>query len=137
MEKLFTSKRFSKMAGGRICIPLILPLLDPPLAISYKNHQKSLACFSCLAPLLLLWFTKRQSQMGGGGHGTMPTSLNTLLRALHVFRDMIIIRKESTIAFRAIDKLVAFFFKFGESLTKKRFYVSRLLSESQAKSNGL
>ena len=27
------------------CIPLILSPLDPPLTISYKNHQKSLACF--------------------------------------------------------------------------------------------
>ena len=35
--------------------------------------------------------------------------LNTLLTALHLFRDMIIIEKESTIAFSAIDKLVALF----------------------------
>ena len=35
--------------------------------------------------------------------------LNTLLRALHLFRDMIIIGKESTIAFSAIDKLVTLF----------------------------
>ena len=34
--------------------------------------------------------------------------LNTLLAALHLFRNMIIIKKESTI-FSAIDKLVALF----------------------------
>ena len=44
-----------------------------------------------------------------GGHGTMPPPpLNALLTALHLFRDMIIIL-ESTMAFSAIDKLVALF----------------------------
>ena len=36
--------------------------LDLALAISYKNYQKNLAYFSHLAPLILLIFTKRQSQ---------------------------------------------------------------------------
>ena len=36
--------------------------LDPPLAISYRNHQKSLAYFSHLKPLVLLFFARRQSQ---------------------------------------------------------------------------
>ena len=40
---------------------------DPPLAISHKNHQKSLAYFSHLAPLILFFFTERQSQTGEGG----------------------------------------------------------------------
>ena len=40
----------------------------------------------------------------------MPLSLlNTLLTALHLLRDMIIIGKESTIVFSAIDELVALF----------------------------
>ena len=39
--------------------------LDPPLAISYKSHQKSLAYFSSLSPLV--FFTKRQSQKEEGG----------------------------------------------------------------------
>ena len=30
--------------------------LDPPLAISYRNHQMSLAYFSPLAPLVLFFF---------------------------------------------------------------------------------
>ena len=64
-EKLYTSKTFLKRAGGRMhSLPLILPL-----DISYGNHQKSLAYFSHLAPLVLFFFTKRQSQKGG--HGTM------------------------------------------------------------------
>ena len=45
--------------------------LDPPLAISYRNHQKSMAYFSYLAQLILFLFTKRQSQKGEG-HGPMP-----------------------------------------------------------------
>ena len=67
------------MAGGRMHIPHPTPL-DSPLAISYRNHQKNLAYFSHLAPLVLFLFTKRQSQRGGG-HGTMAPPLKTLLRA--------------------------------------------------------
>ena len=52
-------------------------LLDSPLAISYKNHQKNLAYLSHLAPLTLFFFTKKQSQKERG-HGTMPPPLNTL-----------------------------------------------------------
>ena len=61
MEKLCTSKTFLKMVGGRT---------HTPLAISYKNHQKSLAYFGHLILLILFVFTKRQSQKEG--HGTMP-----------------------------------------------------------------
>ena len=73
MEKLYTSKTFSKMAGGRMHTPHPTPL-DLPQAISYENHQKSLAYFGHLAPLILFLFTKRQSQKewGEGEHGTMP-----------------------------------------------------------------
>ena len=39
--------------------------LDPPLAISYRNHQKSLVYFSNLTPLILFYFTKKQSYKGG------------------------------------------------------------------------
>ena len=46
--------------------------LDPPQAISYKNHQKSLAYFNHLAPLLLFILlkdrVKRRDEVGGGGH---------------------------------------------------------------------
>ena len=47
-------------------IPYPSPL-ESPLAVSYRNHQKNLAYFSHLAPLVLFFFTKRQSQKGGGG----------------------------------------------------------------------
>ena len=62
MEKLHTSKEFLKMAFGRMHSPHPTTL-HPPLAISYISHQY----FSHLAPLILFFFTKRQSQMGGGG----------------------------------------------------------------------
>ena len=41
MKKLYTSKTLLKMAGGRMDTPHPTPL-DPPLAISYGNHQKNL-----------------------------------------------------------------------------------------------
>ena len=44
--------------------------LDLPLTLSYRSHQKSLVCFSHLAPLVLFCFTKVQSQNGGGGSMT-------------------------------------------------------------------
>ena len=65
IEKLYVSKTFLKMIGGRMRT-FHPTLLDPPLAISYRNHQKNLAYFSHLAPLVLFLFTQRQSQMGGG-----------------------------------------------------------------------
>ena len=79
MEKLHTSKAFLKMDGGRMHTSHPTPL-DPPLVISYRNHQKSLACFSHLEPLILFFFTERPSQKGaGGGKGGYGTPLNTLL----------------------------------------------------------
>ena len=41
MKKLYTPKTFLKVADGRIDISHATPL-DPLLAISYGNHQKSL-----------------------------------------------------------------------------------------------
>ena len=69
MEKLYTSNTFLKMTGKRMHIPHSTHL-DPLLGISYRNHPKSLAYFSHLEPLILFFFTKKQSQKGG--HGTMP-----------------------------------------------------------------
>ena len=71
MEKLYTSKAFLKMAGGRMHAPH-----PTSLAISYKNHQKSLAYFSHLAPLILFFLLK--GKVKREGHSTMPP-LNTLL----------------------------------------------------------
>ena len=71
MEKLYSSKKFLKMAGGRMHTPHSTSL-DPPMAISYRNHSKSVAYFSHLAPLLLFVFTKSRVQRGvGHGSGTM------------------------------------------------------------------
>ena len=52
--------------------------LSPPLAISYRNHQKSLAFFSHLAPLtfFFFFFTKKQSQGGGAWHNAPPPKYN-------------------------------------------------------------
>ena len=83
MEKLYTSKVFLKMASGRMHTPHPTPL-NPPLAISYRKNQKSLAYFSHLAPSILFFFAKRHNQKGGG-HNTMvlspkyaPASANVL-----------------------------------------------------------
>ena len=66
MEKLYTSKIFLKMADGRMHTfdPI---LLDPPLVISYRNHQKSLTYFSHLAPLVLFFSLKDRVKRGGMG----------------------------------------------------------------------
>ena len=66
MEKLYTSKTVSKMAGGRRHTPHPTSL-DPPLAISYKNHQKSLAYISHLAPLILFFLLKYRVKRGEPG----------------------------------------------------------------------
>ena len=65
MEKLHTSQTFSKMAGGRMHTPHPTPV-DPPL-ISYKNHEKNLAYFSHMAPLVLFFLLKGRVKRGGRG----------------------------------------------------------------------
>ena len=60
MENLYISKTFFKMVGRRMHTRHPTPL-DSPLAIIYRNRQKSLAYFSHLAGLILFFFTKRQS----------------------------------------------------------------------------
>ena len=76
IEKLYASKTFLKMVGGRMHTPHPNPL-DSPLAISYRNHQKNLAYFSHLAPLILFFLLK--GRVKREGHGTMVSPLNTLL----------------------------------------------------------
>ena len=71
------------MAGGRMPIPYSSSL-DPPLAISYRNHQKYQAYFSHLASLILMFLLKGRVKRGSfeskEGHGAMPSPLNTLPR---------------------------------------------------------
>ena len=59
------------MPGGSMHILHPTPL-DPPLAISYKNYQKNLAYFNYLAPLVLLFFSKRHFQKGGMAQWPRP-----------------------------------------------------------------
>ena len=66
MEKLYTPKALLKMAGGRMHTPHPTPLY-PPLAVSCRNHQKSLAYFSHLAPLILFFLLKGRIKKGGHG----------------------------------------------------------------------
>ena len=63
MEKLYASKTFLKMVGGRMHIPHRTPL-DPLLTISYRNHQKNLAYFSHLAPSVLFILLKGRVKRG-------------------------------------------------------------------------
>ena len=65
MEKLYASKTFLKMAGGRKHVSHPTPL-DSPLTISYRNHQKNLEYFSHLAPLVLFFLLKSRVKRGGG-----------------------------------------------------------------------
>ena len=64
MEKLYISKAFLKMAGGRMYAPHPTPL-HPPLAVSYRNHQKNLAYISHLAPLILFFLRKGKVKREG------------------------------------------------------------------------
>ena len=112
MEKLYrpTSKIFSKMAGGRMHTPHPLPWIRPGHKLQKPSKEsgifQSLDTIYCV--IILLKDRVKRRGPGVGWHNAPPL-VNTLLTALHLFRDMIIIRKESTIAFNAIDKLVALF----------------------------
>ena len=78
MEKLYTSKTFLKMADG--CMPSsYLPGSAPGHKLSYRKHQMSLAYFSHLTPLVLFFFTEKQSQKGRACHNAPALPLNTLL----------------------------------------------------------
>ena len=79
-EKIVCIKHIFKNGWWEDAYPSSYPL-NSPLAISYRNHQKNLAYFSHLAPLVLFLITKRQSQKGGEGHGIMAPPPNTLLCA--------------------------------------------------------
>ena len=86
MEKLYISKAFLKMADGRMHAPHPTPLY-PPLAISYRNHQKSLAYFSHLIITIssfVLFYQKAESK-GGRGHG--PIAQTHFRRHKHPARE--------------------------------------------------
>ena len=49
--------------------------------LKLQKPSKESGIFQSLGTISIVLFTKRQSQKGGGGHGTMASSVNTLLRA--------------------------------------------------------
>ena len=78
MEKLYSSKSFLKMAGGRMYAPHPTPpSLYPPLTISYRNHQKSLAYFSHLVPLILFFLLKSRVKKGGAWPNGPPPQIRS------------------------------------------------------------
>ena len=68
MEKLYSSKTFLKMAGGRMHAPHPIPL-NPPLVISHRNQC---GIFQSLDSINFVLFTKKQSQKGKGGMEQCP-----------------------------------------------------------------
>ena len=78
-SKFWINCRHQKHFSKWIAYPYSTPLY-PPLAISYRNHEKSLAHFSYLAPLVLFCLLEAESN-GGGGHGSKGPPLNMLLPA--------------------------------------------------------
>ena len=70
-KKLYASKAFLKMAGGRMHISHPNPV-DLPLAISGRNHRKNLAYFSHLAPLVLFCLLKGRVKKGAWHNGLAP-----------------------------------------------------------------
>ena len=57
--------------------PTILSPLYPPLAISYRNHQRRVAYFSHLAPLILIFLLKGRIK----GRGAWPNRTQTHFRS--------------------------------------------------------
>ena len=66
MEKLYTSKIFSKMASGRMHTSSSYPL-DPSLAISYKTIKKVWHISVTLGPLIFLLTDKVKRRGPGEG----------------------------------------------------------------------
>ena len=67
------------MAGRWMHTPHPTPM-DPPLAISYRNHYAS-GMFQSFGTITFFFFTERQSQKGGAV-AQCPPSLNTLLHRI-------------------------------------------------------
>ena len=70
--KLYTSKAFLKMAGGRMHTPHATPSPGSAPGHKLQKPSKESGIFSHLAPLILLFCTKRQSQEGGAWHNPLP-----------------------------------------------------------------
>ena len=83
MEKLYASKTFLRMAGGWMDTPHSTPL-NPPLAVTYRNHQKSMAYFSHLAPLFFFFFTKGRIKRGWVGMAQCTPNYAPATRSLRL-----------------------------------------------------
>ena len=72
MEKLYTSKTFLKMAGGRMHTPHPNPP-HPPLANGHKLQKpsKESGMFQPLSTISFFFLLKGRVKRGGG-HGKMP-----------------------------------------------------------------
>ena len=94
MKKLYISKTFLKrlVRGGT---PLILPPLGPPR----QKPSKESGIFQSHDTIYFVNF--RGGRMAQRPPPPFPPPLNTLLTVFHLFCDMIIIGKESSIAFSA------------------------------------
>ena len=113
MKKLYISKSFPKrLVGGGIDTPHPTP--PPRSAPGHKLQKpsKESGTFQSHGTIYFVNFLlkdkfKRRGPGGGGGggggvrRGWHNALLNTLLTALHLFCDMIITGKESSIAFSA------------------------------------
>ena len=114
MKKLYrpTSKTFSKMAGGRRYTLYPTPWICPGHKLQKPSNKSGIVQSpgtTNFVLFLLKDIVKRGGPGGGRGMVQYPHPKNTLLTTLHLFCDMIIMGKGSTIAFSAIDKLVALF----------------------------
>ena len=87
--------------------------LDSFLAISYRNHQKRVAYFSHLAPLVLFLCTKRQSQ----------TLLRTVFKQWEALGSLITLIGRAKIVFTSSDVPV-FTENFSILKSKKKVYTS-------------
>ena len=78
MEKLYTSKAFWKMVGGRMHTPHPTPPVSVP---GHKLQKPSKECgiFQSLGIINFALITKKAESKGG--HDPMAPSLNTLLAA--------------------------------------------------------
>ena len=75
------------MAGGWMHTPHPT-LLDPPLAKSNGNHQKSMAYFSHLAPLVLFFLLKGRVKRGLVGMAQCPSKYAPASKSLTLARSL-------------------------------------------------
>ena len=78
IENLYASKKFLKMAGGRMHLPHPTPSGFAP-GHKLQKPSKESGIFQSLGTITFVLFLLKGRVKKGGGHGTMPPTLNTLL----------------------------------------------------------